>query len=72
MTALGKIKSRFNRGDTRPQGDLQPLMLWSSDQKFDMMMNTMEKLMERMSMENIPASREQNDPQPRNQNLRRG
>jgi hypothetical protein len=72
MMASGKIKLRFNRGDKRPQGDAQPSTSWSSDDKFNMMMKTMEKLMERMSMGNRPASREQNDPQPRNQNLRRG
>jgi hypothetical protein len=37
-----------------------------------MMMNTMEKMRERMSMGNIPAAQEQNDPQPRNQNLKKG
>jgi hypothetical protein len=36
------------------------------------MMKTMEKLMERMFVGNRPAAREQHDPQPRNQNLRRG
>jgi hypothetical protein len=72
MMASGKIKPRFNRGDKRPQGDAQPSMSWSSDDKFDMMMKTMEKMMERMSMGNRHVTREQNDPQPRNQNLRRG
>jgi hypothetical protein len=72
MMASGKIKPKFNRGDKRPQGDAQSSTSWSSDDKFDMMMKTMEKLMERMSVGNRPVAREQNDPQPRNQNLRRG
>jgi hypothetical protein len=72
MMASGKIKQRFNRGDKKPQGDAQPSTSRSSDDKFDLMMKTMEKLMERMSMGNRPAAREQHDPQPRNQNLRRG
>jgi hypothetical protein len=72
MMASGKIKSRFNRGDKRPQGHAQPLTPRSSDDKFDMMMKTMEKLMERMSVGNRPAAQEQNDPLPKNQNLRKG
>jgi hypothetical protein len=56
MMASGKIKPRFNRGDKRPQGDAQPSTSWSSDDKFDMMMKTMEKLMERMSMGNRPIA----------------
>jgi hypothetical protein len=54
MMASGKIKQRFNRGDKKPQGDAQPLTSRSSDDKFDLMMKTMEKLMERMSMGNKP------------------
>jgi hypothetical protein len=34
--------------------------------KFNTMMKTMEKLMERMTMRNKPISQEQNDPPPRN------
>jgi hypothetical protein len=72
MMASGKIKQRFNKGDKRPQGDAQPSTSRSIDDKFDLMMRTMEKLMEKMSMGNRPVSREQHGPQPRNQNLRRG
>jgi hypothetical protein len=72
MMASGKIKSKFNQSDKRHQGDAQPSTSWSSDDRFDMMMKTMEKLMERMSVGNRPAARDQNDPQPRNQNLWRG
>jgi len=35
-------------------------------------MRTMEKLIEKMSVGNIPTAREQQDPHPKNQNLRRG
>jgi len=49
MMASGKIKPTFNLGDKRPQGDVHPSTSRSSDDKFDMMMKTMEKLMERMS-----------------------
>jgi hypothetical protein len=72
MMVSGKIKQRFNRGDKKPQGDVQPSSSWSLDDKFDLMMKMMEKLMERMSMGNKPVDREHNDPQHINHNLRRG
>jgi hypothetical protein len=71
MMASRKIKSKFNRGDKRNQGDAQPSTSRSSDDRFNMMMKTIEKLMERISMGNRPIARGQNDPQPRNQNLQR-
>jgi hypothetical protein len=50
----------------RPQGYAQPSMLRSLDDKFGMMMKTMENMMDIISMGNRPAALEQNDPQPRN------
>jgi hypothetical protein len=67
MMASGKIKHNFDRNGKNPQGDVQPFTSRSSDENFDLMMKTME----RMSMENKPATREKNDLQPRNQNFRR-
>jgi hypothetical protein len=58
MMASRKIKQRFNRGDKKPQGDAQPSTSRSLDDKFDLMMKMMEKLMERMSVGNRPAARE--------------
>jgi hypothetical protein len=55
MMASGKIKQRFNRGDKKPQGDAQPSTSWFLYDKFDMMMKTMETLMERMPMGNRPV-----------------
>jgi hypothetical protein len=72
LMASGKIKQSFNRGGKKPQGDAQPSTSRPSEDKFDLMMKTMEKLMERMFMGNKPTAREQHDLQPRNQNLRRG
>ena len=72
MMASGKIKPRFNRGNKRPWGDAQLSMSRSSDDKFNMIMKTMEKLTERMSMGNRPIAWEKNDPQPINQDLLRG
>jgi hypothetical protein len=56
MMASGKIKQIFNRGDKKPQGDAQPSTSRSSDDKFDLMMKTMEKLVEIMSMGNKPTT----------------
>jgi hypothetical protein len=47
---------RLKGGDKRPQGDAHPSTSQSLDEKFDMMMKTMEKLMERMSMGNRRVS----------------
>jgi hypothetical protein len=58
MMVSGNIKQRFNKGDKSPQGDVQPSMSRFADKKFDLMMRTMEKIMEKMYVGNIPASRE--------------
>jgi hypothetical protein len=58
---LGNIKQNFDRNGKKPQGDTQLSMSRSSDESFDLMMKTMDNLMERMSMENKPATREKND-----------
>jgi hypothetical protein len=71
LMALGKIKHNLDRSVKKVQGEAQPSMSQSSDEKFDLMMKTMERLMERMSMENKPATRDQTDFQLRNQNFRR-
>jgi hypothetical protein len=47
MMELGKIKPIFNRGDKRPQGDMHPLTSRSAEENFDLMMRTMEKIMEK-------------------------
>jgi hypothetical protein len=72
LMASGKIKQKFNKGGKKPQGDMQSSNSRPSDEKFNLMMKTMEKLMERMSMGNKSTTREQHDLQPENQNLRRG
>jgi hypothetical protein len=45
IMASGNIKQRFNKGDKKPQGDAHPSTSRSLDEKFDLMMKTMEKLM---------------------------
>jgi hypothetical protein len=71
LMASGKIKHNLDRSVKKVQGEAQPSTSQSSDEKFDLMMKTMERLMERMSVENKPATRDQTDFQPRNQNFRR-
>jgi aromatic ring-opening dioxygenase catalytic subunit (LigB family) len=56
MMASGNIKHRFDRGDKKSQGDAQPSISQYSEDKFDLMLMTMEKLMERMSMGKRPAA----------------
>jgi len=50
----GKIKQRFNIGDNNPQGDAQPSRSRSADDKFELIMRTMEKIMENMYVGNRP------------------
>ena len=69
--ASGKIKHNPNRDMKRVQGDAQPSTSQSSDEKLDLMMKNMERFMERMSLENKLATRDQTNFQPRNQNFRR-
>ena len=42
----------------------------SNDVKFEMMLKTMGKLMDKMNLDNIPFNREQNEPKIRNPNFR--
>jgi hypothetical protein len=67
-----KIKQSFNIGRKKHQGDAQQSTSRPLDDKFDLMIKMMEKMMEIMSMRNKTIFREQHDLQPRNQNLRRG
>jgi hypothetical protein len=53
------------------QGEAQSSNSQSSYEKFDLMMKNMERFMEIMSLENNPATRDQTDFQPKNQDYRR-
>jgi hypothetical protein len=55
LMASGKIKQNFNRGRNKPQGYAQPSTSRPSDDKFDLMMKAMKKLMERMFVGNKPV-----------------
>ena len=70
MMASGKMKHRDI--DRRKKEEKLPSTSSSTnDVKFEMMMKTMEKLMDRLTMDTRPFNREQGDPQIRNPNFRR-
>jgi hypothetical protein len=71
LMASGKIKHNPDRDVKKVQREAQPSTSQSSDEKFYLMMKTMERFIERMPLENKPATRDQTDFQPRNQNFRR-
>jgi hypothetical protein len=70
LMASENIKHNLDRSVNKVQGEAHPSTSQSSNDKFDLMMKTMEKLMEKMFVENKPATRDQIDFQPINQNLR--
>jgi len=67
LMALGKIKYNYDRDINKVQDEAQPSTSQSSKDRFELMIKTMEKLMERMSLDNKPNTREQADFPPRNQ-----
>jgi hypothetical protein len=71
LMASRKIKYNPETDMKKVQGEAQPSTSQSSDVKFDLMMKTMERFMENLSLDNKPAIRDQAEIQPRNQNFRR-
>jgi hypothetical protein len=71
LMASKNIKHNLDRSVKKVQGQAQPSTSQSSYDKFNLIMKTMERLMERMFMENKPTTRDQTDSRPRNQNFRR-
>jgi hypothetical protein len=69
--ASGKIKCNPDRDMKNVQGEAQPSTSQSSYEKFDLMMKTMERFMEIISLDNKLATRDKIDFQPRNHNFRR-
>jgi hypothetical protein len=67
LMASGKIKGNFDRDMNKVQYKAQPSTSQSSEERFELMMKTMEKLMENMSLDNNPNTREKVDVPPRNQ-----
>ena len=72
MMASGKIKQRVETDKKKIREDGPSTSVASAnDLKFEMMLKTMEKLMDRITVDNRPFNREQNEPQIRNPNFRR-
>ena len=63
-----KQRMEVDRRKTREEN--QPSTSSSTDAKFDIMMNTMERLMDRLALNNRPPNRDQPEPQIRNPNFR--
>ena len=70
MMASGKMKHR-DVDRRRKEENVPSPSSSASDVKFDIMLKTMEKLMDKLTMDARPFNREQGDPQIRNPNFRR-
>ena len=70
--ASGKMKNRVEVDRRRKENQPSTYVPSStSDVKFEMMMKTMERLMDMLALDNIPPNREQSRNQIRNPNFRR-
>ena len=69
MMASGKIKHR-DLDRRRKEQNLPSTSSSSTDAKFDMMLKTMEKLMDKLTLDTRPFNREQGEPQIRNPNFK--
>ena len=65
--ASKNIKYNSDMDMNKVQDNAQPSTSQSSKERFELMMNTMEKLMERMSLDNKTNTREKANVPPRNQ-----
>ena len=74
MMASGKIKQKLETDKRKAREENVPstyALVSCNDVKFEMMLKTMEKLMDRVTIDNRPLNKEQNEPQIRNPNFRR-
>jgi hypothetical protein len=71
LMASGKIKYNLDTNFKKVQGEAQPSTSKTSNEKFYLMVKTMERLMEKLSLDNKPAIRDQADFQHRNPNFKR-
>jgi hypothetical protein len=67
LMASGNIKYNSDRDMNKVQDKAQPSTSQSSEERFELMMKTMEKIMEMMPLYNNPNTKEQADVPPRNQ-----
>ena len=73
LMASGKMKQRMevDRRKNIEENQSSTSASSSNDAKFEMVINTMERLMGRLDLDNKPSNREKFEPQIRNQNCRR-
>ena len=69
LFASGKMKQRVEVDKRKTREENQPSTSSSSDAKFDIMMKTMERLMDRLALYNKPPNREHPKPQIRHLNF---
>jgi hypothetical protein len=67
LITSGKIKYNFDRDINKVQDKAHPSTSQSSEERFDLMKKTINKLMEMISLDNNPNTREKVDFPPRNQ-----
>ena len=71
LMASGKMKQRMETKRKKVKEESQSYTSQSPDLTLDMMLKIMEKLVEKLSLDNKPAIREQQEPQIRNLNFKR-
>ena len=74
MMASGNIKKKVETDRRKAREENAPSASAASspnDVKFEMMMKTMERMMDRITVNNKPLNKEHNEPQIRNPNFRR-
>ena len=73
MMEHGKIKNKIETDKSKIKQEIEPstFVASSSDIKFEIILKAMEKMMDKLTVDNMLLSREQNEPQIRNLNFRR-
>ena len=74
MMACGKMKHKLESDKGKIREEIVPstyVVSSSSDIRFEMILKAMEKMMDKLTVDNRPLNREQNEPQIRNPNFRR-
>ena len=72
MMACGKMKHKIETNKRKIREEIVPstsATASSSDIKFEMILKEMEKMMDKLTVDNRPLNREQNEPQIRNLNF---
>ena len=70
MIVSGKIRKKMETRRVREDGP-STFVAFANGVKFEMMLNTIEKMMDKLAMDNGSLNREQNEAEVRNPNFRR-